>query len=52
MFMLFSFNSIFSSLARAGKTVIVVTHENNTALRYQRVVNLKDGEIELQNPLN
>jgi putative ABC transport system ATP-binding protein len=42
-----SINAIFSSLAQSGKTVIVVTHEKNTALKYQRVVNLKDGEIEL-----
>jgi len=42
-----SINSIFSSLAQSGKTVIVVTHEKNTALKYQRIVNLKDGEIEL-----
>ena len=44
-----SINAIFSSLAQSGKTVIVVTHEKNTALKYQRIVNLKDGEIELQN---
>ncbi|HEY5508454.1 MAG TPA: ABC transporter ATP-binding protein [Paludibacter sp.] len=42
-----SINSIFSLLAQSGKTVIVVTHEKNTALKYQRIVNLKDGEIEL-----
>ncbi len=47
-----SINSIFSSLAQTGKTVIVVTHERNTALKYQRIVNLTDGEIEFQNPLN
>jgi putative ABC transport system ATP-binding protein len=41
-----SINSIFSSLALSGKTVIVVTHEINTALKYQRIVNLLDGEIE------
>ena len=42
-----SINAIFSSLAQSGKTIIVVTHEKNTALKYQRIVNLKDGEIEL-----
>ncbi len=42
-----SINDIFSTLAQSGKTVIVVTHEKNTALKYQRIVNLKDGEIEL-----
>jgi len=47
-----SVNAIFSSLARAGKTVIVVTHEKNTTLKYHRTVNLSDGEIELQKPQN
>ncbi|MCX6220907.1 MAG: ABC transporter ATP-binding protein [Bacteroidia bacterium] len=47
-----SINSIFSSLARSGKTVIVVTHERNTALKYHRIVNLVDGEIEVQNSQN
>jgi putative ABC transport system ATP-binding protein len=47
-----SINSIFSSLAESGKTVIVVTHENNSALKYKRTVNLKDGEIESQNVKN
>ena len=42
-----SINNIFSTLAQSGKTVIVVTHEKNTAFKYQRIVNLKDGEIEL-----
>ena len=45
-------NGIFSSLAQSGKTVIVVTHEKNSTLKYQRIVNLIDGEIENQNPLN
>ena len=42
-----SINGIFSTLAQSGKTVIVVTHEKNSALKYQRIVNLKDGEIEI-----
>ncbi len=47
-----SINAIFSALALSGKTVIVVTHEKNTALKYQRIVNLLDGEIEFQKTLN
>jgi putative ABC transport system ATP-binding protein len=43
-----SINAIFSALAQSGKTVIVVTHEKNTVLKYHRIVNLVDGEIELQ----
>jgi len=42
-----SVNAIFSTLAQSGKTVIVVTHEKNNALKYQRIVNLIDGEIEI-----
>jgi putative ABC transport system ATP-binding protein len=38
-------NAIFSSLARSGKTVIVVTHEKDSALRYDRTFTLSDGSI-------
>jgi len=47
-----SINAIFSSLALSGKTVIVVTHEKNTALKYHRIVNLSDGEIETHKQQN
>jgi putative ABC transport system ATP-binding protein len=43
-----SINSIFKSLAGSGKTVIVVTHEKDSSSRYQRIVNLLDGQIELK----
>ncbi len=43
-----SVNSIFSKLAESGKTVIVVTHERDSSLKYHRIVNLVDGEIELE----
>ena len=38
-------NTIFSSLTRCGKTVIVVTHEKDSALRYDRTFTLSDGSI-------
>ncbi len=38
-------NTIFSSLAKSGKTVIVVTHEKDIALKYDRTFILSDGEI-------
>jgi putative ABC transport system ATP-binding protein len=38
-------NSIFSSLAGSGKTVIVVTHEKESAMRYDRTFTLSDGTI-------
>ena len=40
-----SINSIFNALARSGKTVIVVTHEKDSNLRYDRVFTLSDGKI-------
>ncbi|MEI6767010.1 MAG: ABC transporter ATP-binding protein [Bacteroidota bacterium] len=38
-------NLIFSSLAKSGKTVIVVTHEKDIASKYDRTFTLSDGEI-------
>ncbi len=40
-----SINAIFSALAKSGKTVIVVTHEKDSALRYDRTFTLSDGKI-------
>jgi putative ABC transport system ATP-binding protein len=40
-----SVNGIFSSLARSGKTVIVVTHEKDSAFKYDRTFTLSDGSI-------
>ena len=40
-----SIRAIFRDLAKAGKTVVVVTHEKETAKLYDRVVLLADGEI-------
>jgi len=37
--------NIFSGLVRAGKTVVVVTHENISSAQYDRVVALNDGSI-------
>ncbi|GMU94889.1 MAG: ABC transporter ATP-binding protein [Ignavibacterium album] len=38
-------NSIFYSLTKSGKTVIVVTHEKDVAMKYDRIFTLSDGEI-------
>ena len=38
-------NGILSSLARSGKTVIVVTHEKDSSFKYDRTVTLSDGSI-------
>jgi len=40
-----SINGILSSLARSGKTVIVVTHEKDSSFKYDRMVTLSDGSI-------
>ncbi|MDJ1484058.1 ABC transporter ATP-binding protein [Cytophagaceae bacterium YF14B1] len=40
-----SVHQIFQELAENGKTVIVVTHEKDTSLKYQRTIWLADGEI-------
>jgi putative ABC transport system ATP-binding protein len=36
---------IFSRVHRAGRTVVVITHEEEVAARAHRVVRLRDGEI-------
>ena len=40
-----SIHAIFKALSEQGKTVIVVTHEEGSATRYDRTITLKDGEI-------
>lgn len=44
--------ALFSSLAKSGKTVIVVTHEKDVAVRFDHIVTVSDGEIVIQNPEN
>jgi putative ABC transport system ATP-binding protein len=36
---------IFSTVNRAGRTVVVITHEADVAKRARRVVRLRDGQI-------
>jgi len=36
---------LFKSLTKMGKTVIVITHETNTELKYDRIITLSDGKI-------
>ncbi|MEO0141473.1 MAG: macrolide ABC transporter ATP-binding protein, partial [candidate division WOR-3 bacterium] len=37
---------LFSELHKAGKTIIVVTHDPEIARRAERIVRLRDGLIE------
>ena len=37
---------LLANLNRQGKTIIIVTHENEVAARARRIVRLRDGEIE------
>jgi len=36
---------LFEQLADAGKTVIVVTHDNTASVRFERVITLRDGAV-------
>lgn len=38
--------SLFRELVDAGKTVIVVTHDQSASARFERVITLKDGMVE------
>ena len=38
--------ALFDELNRQGKTFIMVTHDENTAMRASRAIRLRDGEIE------
>jgi putative ABC transport system ATP-binding protein len=38
--------NMFDDLNRQGKTLIIVTHDESVARRTQRVIRLRDGEVE------
>ena len=37
--------NLFGQINSAGRTVIVITHENDVANRAKRIIRMKDGEI-------
>ena len=41
-----SIHQLFNSLADEGKTIVYVTHEKETALRYSRRIEMVDGQIQ------
>lgn len=42
---------LFESLHREGLTILMVTHDDSIAERCQRVMRLKDGEVEFDRPV-
>jgi len=43
--------NLFSQINREGKTLLVITHDENIAERTHRVIHLQDGRIKDQSPL-
>jgi putative ABC transport system ATP-binding protein len=41
---------VFSSIQASGNTVVLVTHEEDIAAYAKRIVRLRDGDIESDNP--
>ena len=37
--------SILDELSRAGRTIMLITHENDVAARAKRLIHLRDGQI-------
>jgi putative ABC transport system ATP-binding protein len=44
--------NLFKELVDAGKTVIVVTHDQAASARFERVITLKDGVVESDRKLS
>jgi predicted ABC-type transport system involved in lysophospholipase L1 biosynthesis ATPase subunit len=38
---------LFDELHRSGRTIVLITHEGDVALRAERIVRLRDGRIEM-----
>ncbi len=39
---------LFDELNSAGRTIVVITHDNEVASRAQRIVRIRDGQLEMQ----
>jgi energy-coupling factor transporter ATP-binding protein EcfA2 len=42
---------LFETLYREGQTIVMVTHEPDVAARCRRMVRLKDGQVEADEPV-
>ena len=43
--------ALFQDLNRHGKTVVIVTHEEEIARHCKRIIRFKDGRIQLDEPV-
>jgi putative ABC transport system ATP-binding protein len=43
---------LFDQINEAGRTVVVITHENDVAARAKRIIRMRDGKIieDVRNP--
>jgi putative ABC transport system ATP-binding protein len=44
--------ALFARLHQEGNTIIIVTHENDIAQRANRVIHVRDGKVESDQPVN
>ena len=43
--------ALFARLHHDGNTIIVVTHENDVAQRSNRIIHVRDGKVETDEPV-
>ena len=43
---------LFENLYREGQTIVIVTHEADIARRCRRIVRLRDGQVESDEPVS
>jgi putative ABC transport system ATP-binding protein len=43
--------ALFASLHRQGNTIVLVTHEHDVALHANRIIAIRDGKVERDEPI-